>query len=375
MSEEKDRRSRSYQLVINNPLERDYSHGKIKEKLASLTSLRYYCMSDEIGLTTTDENGNEKLGTPHTHVYLLGKNQMRFSRIKQLFGEAAHIEECFAKPEANRAYVSKTGKWANDVKHDTSIPGTFEEWGEIPPDNQGYRSDLALLHAQIESGMSTAAILRANPNHLLNIQHIERARSIILQDKFQNEYRLELKEQVNYIQGPTGVGKSRYVYEHHHPSDIYRVTDYKHPFDGYTSQPVIVFDEYRSSLPCGDMLNYLDIYPATMLPARYTQRIACYTTVYMISNWNLEEQYQNVKTESPLTYEAWIRRISKVIEFESENSYTDYTTKEYFDNFRPVKNDVVIPFDSPRQMKLPLAPDDGFMKIALDGTENLPWEV
>lgn len=362
--EKKDTRSRSYQLVINNPADKGYTHDNIKEKLASLSSLKYWCMADEIGLDTVDEEGNTQNGTPHTHIFILGKNQIRFSTIKSLFPEA-HIEECFAKPQTNKEYVQKSGKWANDPKHDTSIPDTFEEWGEIPPDRQGHRTDLDILYHQIEIGMTTGQILKANPSNLLYIQHIERARSVILQEKYQTEYRMQLKENVFYLQGPTGSGKSKYVFEHHEAADIYRVTDYKHPFDGYTTQPVLVLEEFRSSLPCGDVLNYLDIYPATMLPARYTQKIACYTTVYIISNWDFDNQYDNVKNDNPATYDAWVRRVSKILDFDEDGDIKEYTTDEYLNGFHPV-SDKVIPFTKepaePKRLDLPLT--DGFLKAS-----------
>lgn len=44
------------------------------------------------------------------------------------------------------------------------------------------------------------------------------------------------------------------------------------------------------------MLNYLDIYPL-MLPARYGDKVACYETVYIVSNWSLEQQYETVQKE------------------------------------------------------------------------------
>ena len=49
--------------------------------------------------------------------------------------------------------------------------------------------------------------------------------------------------------------------EKHGYSNVYRVTDYQHPFDRYAQEPVICFDEFRSSLMVGDMLDYLDGYP------------------------------------------------------------------------------------------------------------------
>ena len=57
---EKDTQSRKWQITINNPLEKGFTHDRIKEILSSL-KLVYWCMADEIG-----ENG-----TYHTHIYIL----------------------------------------------------------------------------------------------------------------------------------------------------------------------------------------------------------------------------------------------------------------------------------------------------------------
>ncbi len=100
---------------------------------------------------------------------------------------------------------------------------------------------------------------------------------------------------------------------------VYRVTDYNHPFDRYASESVLCFDEFRSSLMIGDMLNYLDGYPIS-LPARYANRVACYEEVYIISNIDLREQYPNVKTTEPATWKAFLRRIHNVIEYKADGS-------------------------------------------------------
>ena len=62
------------------------------------------------------------------------------------------------------------------------------------------------------------------------------------------------------------------------------------------------------------MLNYLDVYPL-MLPARYSDRVACYTTVYITSNIPLEEQYQEIQRRKPETWRAFVRRIHVVREY------------------------------------------------------------
>ena len=100
----------------------------------------------------------------------------------------------------------------------------------------------------------------------------DKIRQDILTERYRNQWR---DLEVTYIFGPTATEKTRGVLEKHGYSSVYRVTDYKHPFDRYAQEPVMLLDEFRSSLLVGDMLDYLDGYPLA-LPARYANRQACY---------------------------------------------------------------------------------------------------
>ena len=140
--------------------------------------------------------------------------------------------------------------------------------------------------------------------------------------------------EVTYIFGKTGSGKTRSVMEKYGYENCYRVTDYKHPFDTYDGQDVIIFEEFRGGLKHGDMLNYLDGYPL-LLPCRYFNRQACYTKVFLITNIPPEEQYLNVDRESR---EAFVRRIHVVSEF-SVDGRKDYPgVKAYMERFRWVED-------------------------------------
>ena len=297
-----DTQSRKYQLTINNPEEKQLGHEQIKAILTGLKSVVYWAMADEIGLETH---------TRHTHLYLQSRTPLRFSQIKRLFPDA-HIESARGSAAENRAYVEKSGKWADDTKADTSIPGTFEEWGAIPEEpGQGFRSDIAQLYNLIVEGKSNAAIMSINPELAVHISRMDKIRQDILEAEYRDKWR---DLEVTYIFGPTGTGKTRGVMEKHGYSNVYRVTDYTHPFDRYAQEPVLLFDEFRSSLMVGDMLDYLDGYPIA-LPARYSQRQACYTTVYIISNIDLSQQYKNVQENEPATWRAFLRRIHHVVEW------------------------------------------------------------
>ena len=218
----KDSQGRKWQITINNPVEKGYTHDKIKEELSTLKSLVYYCMTDEVGQTH------------HTHIFVAFSSGVRFSTLKTKYKEA-HFEIAHGTSEQNRDYIAKTGKWENDKKHGTSIAGTFEEYGEIPIERQGARNDLANLYDLIKSGVSNYQIIEDNPEYMFHLDKIERARQTIKAETYKDIF---IIMEVTYIWGETGTGKTRSVMEKFGYSNVYRVTDYAHPFDAYTGEDV-----------------------------------------------------------------------------------------------------------------------------------------
>lgn len=306
-----DKQSRKWQLTINNPQDKGLDHESIKQVLGQFKSCTYYCMGDEIGL---DEQ------TPHTHIFIMLRSPAKFGLVKKRFPEA-HIEAARGTVTENRAYVEKSGKWANDPKSDTRLPGTFEESGPPPEEpGQGARSDIAEIYRQIDEGMSNAEIMAANPDSAKHIHLMDKVRQDILEARYRDQWR---DLDVTYLFGPTATGKTRGVMEAQGYGNVYRVTDYNHPFDRYAQEPVLCLDEFRSSLLIGDMLDYLDGYPLA-LPARYANRVACYTKIYIISNIDLTEQYPNVQVNEPATWKAFLRRIHHVIEYRANGPSIDH---------------------------------------------------
>lgn len=299
-----DSQSRKWQVTLNNPADRGITHEAIKNKIKELKSIQYCCLVDEIGMKT---------GTPHTHIFLYC-SRLRFSTLKRMFPEG-HIEQAYGTVAENRAYILKDGKWANDPKADTSVPGTFEEWGEMPEEpGAGYRTDIAEIYGQIYNGATNAEIMARNPEAAQYINKMDKIRQEILEAEYREKWR---NLDVTYIYGPTSTGKTRSVMEKYGYGSTYRVTDYQHPFDRYAQESVLCLDEFRSSLQIGDMLDYLDGYPLA-LPARYANRQACYETVYIISNIDLKEQYVNVQEKEPETWRAFLRRIHHVVEYRKD---------------------------------------------------------
>lgn len=288
-----DMQSRKWQLTINNPLEYGFTHEEIRKQVGEM-KWQYWCMADEVG---------EK-GTPHTHVYICFSTPRKFSTLKKRF-PTAHFEIAKGTSQENKDYVSKLGKWERDRKHETCLEGTFEEYGDLPIERQGRRSDIDDLYGMIKEGLSDYEILEQCPDYLLHLDKIERARQTVRQETYKNQWR---NLETTYIWGDTGSGKTRGVMEKYGYENVFRVTDYMHPFDNYKGQDVVIFEEFRSSLRIGDMLNYLDGYPLE-LPCRYANKYACFTKVYLISNIPLSQQYSSTQIDSYESYLAFLRRI------------------------------------------------------------------
>ncbi len=300
--------SRKWSLVINNPLEAGLDHSAIREILPRF-SPAYFCMADEIATT----------GTYHTHIFLYSPSPMRFSTIKGRF-PTAHIEKAYGSAKDNRDYIRKEGRWADTEKAETSVPGTFEEWGDLPAEKEEASPDKYRLLQSLREGMTSLEAVEDNPDRFYHYREIETVRQSILEDTYSTTMR---QVEVTYLFGASGTGKTRGIFERHNPKSICRITDYGGKngvrFDSYRGQEVLVFEEFHSQIPISAMLNYLDIYPI-MLPARYNDRVACYTTVYLTSNIPLEAQYQEIQRYQLETWYAFLRRIHNVIEYLPDGS-------------------------------------------------------
>lgn len=306
--------SRKFQLTFNNPLTHGYTHERIRSILDQFTGLDYWCMCDEVG----------EQGTPHTHLYMASRNGIMFETIHRRF-YGVHLEAANGTHRENRDYIRKEGKWQDDAKHETNLPETFEEWGEMPPDKSKGETQAERIMQMVRDGKTNAEILLELPTAYNRLNHIEQARQTLLEERNKNEWR-DLS--VTYIWGETGAGKTRSVMEQYGYSKVYRVTDYAHPFDSYKGQDVILFDEFRSSLPFGEMLTYLDGYPVE-LPCRYANKVACFTKVFLVSNIPLSQQYPNVQQTEPESWNALRRRIQA--EVHMTNQFRELPQDDSFD--------------------------------------------
>lgn len=240
-------------------------------------------------------------GFNHFQLYIESSNPIKFDTLKKLFPNA-HIE-----PRKG----NKKQAWDYCSKEDTRLDGPYSGGPQLDLTvSQGRRNDLIILTERILEGVPVSDLILDDPNALRHSKHLDRFKYELDRKKYSTTMR---DVQVTYIHGPTGSGKTKYIYDNYDFDDVFRVTDYSHPFDGYNSQPVLVLDEFHSQLTMSFMLNLLDRYPLE-LPCRFVNKWASFTKVYIISNLTLQQQYENLKIEKPLVWDAFARRISEIKE-------------------------------------------------------------
>ena len=307
--------SRKWVLTINNPKDCGLDHDGMTAIL-SLFCPDYFCLADEIATT----------GTFHTHIFIYAKSPIRFTTLKNRF-PTAHIEKAFGSAKDNRDYIRKEGKWLDDAKAETSVEGSFYEFGTVPSEVEERDPKMYRLLQNVKDGLSTTEIIDEAPSFAFKSRDIDVLREIYLAEKYRIQNRLLT---VTYLFGASGTGKTSGIFKKHPASEICRITDYNGKngirFDAYHGQDVLVFEEFNSQIPIEAMLNYLDVYPL-MLPARYNDRTACYTKVYITSNRPLNEQYIDVRRYRAETWNAFLRRIHHVFEYHADGTVTELECK------------------------------------------------
>lgn len=318
----KDTSNRKWQITINNPLEKGYSHEKIKEILESIKGLEYWCLCDEVG---------SKEHTYHTHIFIYRPNPFRFSRVKKLFPDA-HLESAKGTAQENRDYIRKEGKYEHSNKTETNLRDTFEESGEVPEEKQGKRNDLESLYDMIKEGFSDYEILEENPNYLKRLNDIQRCRELLRYEEFKNKRR---EVHCEYWYGDAGAGKTSGVFDKYGGYDkVYRIVDNRDPWDGYRGQDIVLFDDFRDwNFDISILLKWLDNYPLE-LRCRYANKQACFTKVYFTSNVPFDQIYTDTQRFDRMTWQAFCRRFDCIKEFKN-GCIVDYKSMEEYMNRSP----------------------------------------
>ncbi len=298
--------ARDWVIVVNNP---KLNEQELFEYLKGLSHVRYFIFVRERGFGTTDNPD----GTEHQHIYMEFTQPKKFTTIKNLFtketiGVNAHIAKRGFSRQSCVDYVRKTGNHKD--KKPTQISEVYE-YGELS--FGGQRNDLIDMVDMCSNGYEPSEIFSAYPNQYARYSTF--VSSMALQQKAQLYKRTFRDVEVWYIYGPSRTGKTSYVYNKHGFDNVYSATSYDHGkwFDDYKGQDVLLLDEYRSNFDIASLLKYLDRYPLTV-QCRYSNKTACFTKVYIVSNIPLCKQYENSNLDKE-TLQALYNRIKYIIHY------------------------------------------------------------
>ncbi len=309
---------RKWLFTCNNPEKHGWSIEKIVEILENWKAVKYWCIGSEVGV----ENN-----TPHIHFFIYSTSAIRATTIdKKFHGINRKTRDCSIM--TCRTYVFKDGKYIGTPKGDLHDYSSNRESGEPPEEKgRGKRTDLDTIYTAVKEGRSNYEILEEFPDAIRYLDKLDKIRQTIREEKYKNAWR---NLTVTYVWGRTETGKTRGIMDGYGYENVYRVTDYDHPFDGYNGQDVVVFEEFRSSLRLGDMLKYLDGYPVEF-PARYNNKVACFTKVYIVTNIDLRAQYPHEQAGESMSWQAFLRRIHKVKVYVEKDKTMEFDTKEYLE--------------------------------------------
>lgn len=256
----------------------------------------------------------------HCHIVIQHKNAISFDTLKALipYGDIekqrGSNQDCYNYALHIDDRSKDKEKDVYDIECIKTNVDDLDEWLKI---KQGSRIDFEDFTQAVLNGATRKELL-VNFKPLL--ARYEKYYNMLRQTYLENNFGKKMRDvEVIYIYGGAGLGKTYSIYNQFGAENIYNVDDYSHPFDMYDSQDVVVFDEYRSNFEITYLLKLLDKYPLK-LRARYNDKIACYTKVFIISNIPLSEQYKYSDIETRF---ALMRRIKKIRHYTGYNNYIE----------------------------------------------------
>ncbi len=283
----------------NNPSMTDEEFEAFLIKLENDELIKYAIFQREKG---------EKCGTIHFQFFIDFKNPYRFTRVKEILPYGTHFKPMISTKERCQAYCSKV---------DTRVSGPYEI-GEFVPERA--RTDLDRLIKMIDEGFSLRDIEETFPKQSFMYSKLIQSRYWSRLEKiFYNKMR---DVEVVYIYGDPGTGKTTYVNNQVESlEDIFRIDSYgDYWFTGYMGQQTILLDEFTGQVKIPKMNKLIDPFPQRMNIKGGTV-IACFSKIYIVSNYSLKDLYLGDQKENKVLYKAFCRRVNKILHFYDFGQY------------------------------------------------------
>lgn len=228
---------------------------------------------------------------------------------------SVHLEAAKGTKEEARDYCRKEDSFDDTAGFGFTDFGDFEA---VPSRRgQGARNDIANCTSILRSGGSLAEVAEADPDSFVKYHKgfIAYQQLICCQPRVRDEGGLFPALRVFWFYGPTGSGKTRAAFEEAGDQAIYTKPAGNKWWDGYTGQPVILLDDFRSDwFTFGYLLRLLDIYP---MPLEYKGGMTnlCSQTIYITCPNHPEVLYEDLMARKEGASAQLLRRISEIRQF------------------------------------------------------------
>ena len=169
--------------------------------------------------------------------------------------------------------------------------------------------------------------------------------------------------EVTYIYGSSGVGKSTYVNGLVVNDSVFRVDSFdKSAFTDYAGEDTLVIDEFKGQFNLQFMNRLLDCFPlkvrglCSLLPA-------CFTKVYIVSNFSYNELYKPEQIENAGQYAGFVRRLNNIIKVEKGGVIKQLRET----TFEEIPKSELKPYGRKKRIKqIAEIGEDGFRKVVYD---------
>lgn len=269
------RSAKHWVFTLNNYTDQEFANLKNEQE-----RVKYFVMGREVGAS----------GTPHLQGFISFNKRETARSVKSIVGSRAHVEIAKGTPEQAATYCKKDGD--------------FFEYGTVPV-GRGKRSDLDVIFERVKAGATRDEI---RDEFFKTYARYYRAIDALISDC---QSLRDWQTEVIVYWGKTGTGKTRQVFEFHDRADIY-IHPGDHWFDGYTGQPVALFDDFcGSEFKLTYLLKLLDRYPMKVpIKGGFVNWIP--KKIFITSNKNPDDWYPCAYSEHR---NALKRRLSVITEF------------------------------------------------------------
>lgn len=254
--------------------------------------------------------------TRHDHFVLRFPNQAQGCQVHKYFPHAA-LQACQENLLSIVKYVQKdtSGHWykVHPEKLGEKLPDAeadYWQWGELsipskPSEKAQKKENIninELIMAAIIEGRSDADIMVTYPITWRRPAELRKVRFSVMSEKYRSLYR-DLT--VIYIQANMPPKQLYKLYSV--DKNTYVVNDYTHPWDSYCAEKTVVLMDFRGQFPWPELRRLLSGNYCT-LPARFSDAVACYTTIIIISPISLQD-FKSIKTYESNNMESYLTHI------------------------------------------------------------------